>query len=123
VSAGGASYWCAAVNWCAVQVHENWVQSGTGTAGLPVPYVAGCANATGIMLEPCMFMKHQLLTYGFCIRSVSRKQHDKDLCLCNVCVLDFHTTVCKQSVSVLMHRCSELSLSLITTIKRKVNRK
>jgi hypothetical protein len=58
VSAVKASYWCAAANWCAVQVHENWVQSGTGTAGLLVAHTAGCANGTGIMLEHCIFMTH-----------------------------------------------------------------
>jgi hypothetical protein len=34
--------------------------------------------------------------------------------------LDFHTAVCKQSVSILLHRCSKLSLVLLTAINRKV---
>ena len=34
--------------------------------------------------------------------------------------LDFHTAVCKQSVSILMHRCSKLSLAFLTAINRKV---
>jgi hypothetical protein len=34
--------------------------------------------------------------------------------------LDFHTAVCKQPVSILMHRCSKPSLALLTAIKRRV---
>jgi hypothetical protein len=34
--------------------------------------------------------------------------------------LDFHTAVCKQCVSVLMHRYIKLSLALLTAMKRKV---
>ena len=34
--------------------------------------------------------------------------------------LDVHNAVCKQSVSILMHKCSKLSSALLTALKRTI---
>ena len=54
------------------------------------------------------------------------RSHEPEVNLTKICTfvmfmfLDFHTAVCKQCVSILMHRYTKLSLALLTAMKRKV---